>query len=229
MLLSINTSPAKASRRRGFTLVELLTVIAIIAVLATLMLSGLSSAKRRSRVTACTSNLRQISLALNMYLDDQETRPLNFSTLVTSGYLPAPAVLQCPEKNPPPQPSYFNNVFESVETTFDTNTVYHPTTYYNPLSWGDANWRALMNAGSSAGIAACQRHGWRRRLAENGVSQMVFILRAQRDGAVVRRFIFPEMAPPDFGDSNTTPNASAGPTTFLTSPWQLFADEQPQP
>jgi prepilin-type N-terminal cleavage/methylation domain-containing protein len=220
-----HTTPVKATRQRGFTLVELLTVIAIIAVLATLMLSGLSSAKRRSRVTACTSNLRQISLALNMYLDDQEARPPNFSTLVTSGYLPAPAVLQCPEKNPPTQ-GIQATVFEAY---FDTNITYHPTTYDNPLAWGDASWRALMNEGSSAGLAACQRHGWRRRMAENGAGQMTFILRAQRDGAVVRRFIFPETAAPDFGNVSTTPNASAGPTTFLTSPWQLFADEPPQP
>jgi prepilin-type N-terminal cleavage/methylation domain-containing protein len=54
-------------RDRGFTLVEMLVVIAIIAVLVALLLPVLSRAKERARRTACLNNLKQVNLALHLY------------------------------------------------------------------------------------------------------------------------------------------------------------------
>src|SRR5437867_643061 len=84
-------------RRSWFTLIELLTVMAIIAVLATLLMTALASAKKKSRQAYCTSNLHQISLALNMYLDDFEKRPPSFEELVATKNLTYPEVFLCPE------------------------------------------------------------------------------------------------------------------------------------
>jgi len=62
-----------ARQVRAFTLIELLVVIAIIALLAAILFPVFARAREKSRQTTCTSNLRQIGLAMDQYLMDYDS------------------------------------------------------------------------------------------------------------------------------------------------------------
>ncbi len=57
---------------RGFTLIELLVVIAVISLLMAMLLPALDAARRLARRTVCQSNLRQIAIGWELYLDDND-------------------------------------------------------------------------------------------------------------------------------------------------------------
>ena len=58
----------------GFTLIELLVVIAIIAVLLAILLPSYRKARERVRETICKSNLRNVGVAISMYLEGNDHR-----------------------------------------------------------------------------------------------------------------------------------------------------------
>jgi len=70
----IHTRRRMGRQTRGFTLIELLVVIAIIAVLLSIMFPAMRKVKEVARENICKSHLKNIGLAVAMYLDDFERK-----------------------------------------------------------------------------------------------------------------------------------------------------------
>jgi len=232
-------SHTAALRLGAFTLVELLTVIAIIAVLATLLMTAVASAGRKSRTAVSTFNLHQISLALDMYLDDIGKRPPGAEELVSSKYLTGPRSLLCPEDRtgnwgPLVETASSLQSFSSIPSDPQAPPIPTPplpalqrSYLLHPLTWNDDAWNRLLQEGSSAGLAACQLHGLGRQdlLAPTVRNFEGLLLRAQHDGAVVRRHIFWDKFPPPGDSAAAFPDAvSSGVGMANDYPWQIYID-----
>src|SRR5262245_20016614 len=66
-----------SARDEGFTLTELLVVIALIAILASLLLPALGKAKQKAQGIACLNHLKQLQFAWFLYDDDHHKLPPN--------------------------------------------------------------------------------------------------------------------------------------------------------
>jgi len=148
-------------RRSGFTLIELLVVIAVIAVLLAILLPALRKVKVITKRITCQSNLKQIAVAWNMYLDDNEGRFYQdaYANLLFGGWS------GCQSPSPRPLNMYFNlplvlgeqaNI-ETVEENNDAKIFYCPVdrggvATYAPLTkaynlWGTSYQTNIMLVG----------------------------------------------------------------------------------
>lgn len=89
------------TNRKGFTLIELLVVIAIIAILAAILFPVFAKAREKARQSACSSNLKQIMLAVTQYSQDYDEMILvgpdtGGPVAVLEPYIKSSAIWVCP-------------------------------------------------------------------------------------------------------------------------------------
>ncbi len=89
------------SHRKGFTLIELMVVMAIILILAGLLTPGLMSAREQAKKTNCLNNLKQIYTAMQMYLtanNEQYPPTSGWGSLLYPEYIDDENVFDCQDK-----------------------------------------------------------------------------------------------------------------------------------
>jgi prepilin-type N-terminal cleavage/methylation domain-containing protein/prepilin-type processing-associated H-X9-DG protein len=116
-------------KRRAFTLLELLVVLAIVVILASLLLPAISRTKETGRSAVCLNNLHQIGLGLQLYVQDNENRlpvmydrptnnipmPGKSMDVVLAQTLGTTAVFRCP--------SDFRRLFELTGSSYSWNVL----------------------------------------------------------------------------------------------------------
>lgn len=65
----------KRERERGFTLIEMMIVVAIIAILVTVLVPNFMRARAQAQTAACEGNLKEIATALELYQTDHDAYP----------------------------------------------------------------------------------------------------------------------------------------------------------
>jgi prepilin-type N-terminal cleavage/methylation domain-containing protein/prepilin-type processing-associated H-X9-DG protein len=92
---SRRTAIAKSQFSSGFTLIELIVVIAIIGLLAAILFPVFARAREKARQATCQSNLKQLGLAFQQYIHDNDERyPMTYNCaacVVPCGSAPLPA------------------------------------------------------------------------------------------------------------------------------------------
>jgi prepilin-type N-terminal cleavage/methylation domain-containing protein len=159
-------------KRRGFTLMELLTVLAILALLIALLLPVVTIARRRAQMAPCISNLKQIYLAWSLYKEENNDQwAPGIKALVSQGNK---AIFRCPDDT-------HNGLNRRQSLSAGTAISYYYLLDLSPLPEFS---QALAEKDPNYGIVVCILHGKIDAMA----LQPEFLLRAVplADGVVQR-------------------------------------------
>jgi len=117
-------------RKTGFTLLEMLVVIAIIGVLAGFLFPAISSSREKANSTKCRSNLKQIVMACNLFQQENRNYPILSNTTLDAELIPdfleSTEVFTCPTNRSGASYTYNTTLFasaESIDTIYASDAV----------------------------------------------------------------------------------------------------------
>ena len=138
-------------KKKGFTLIELLVVISIIAMLLAILMPALGKVKEKAKAVVCRANLKQLSLALNVYTVDNNNKALlgdggkDFWFLQIAPYMGEASYSDNPEDNLEGSmrvlycPSTKEPIFDNWGTS-ETRWRYHVNNFGSEGSYGINSW-----------------------------------------------------------------------------------------
>jgi prepilin-type N-terminal cleavage/methylation domain-containing protein/prepilin-type processing-associated H-X9-DG protein len=155
--------PPGNSGRPGFTLVELLVVIAVIAILAALLLPALTTARDRAYGVASLNNTRQLTAAWVLYADDHEGR-LTYN--LGMGANPARGAV-----SPKTDLNWVNSVLTWGLDPDNTNTATLTEASLGPYA---SRVTAIYHCPADRVLSSVQRNaGWSQRVRSYSMNAMV--------------------------------------------------------
>ena len=172
-----------STSRRGFTLIELLVVIAIIAILAAILFPVFAKAREKARAISCTSNVKQIGLAILQYNQDNDEKFMPGLAIATpanavgqgwagqtSPYAKSTGLYKCPDDSTQQAPA-----------TGTTPTLYPVSYAFNSNLAGTGSTGALASLGAPAStVMLCELQGIASPI--NQVNESADTTNTPRDG-----------------------------------------------
>ncbi len=128
--------------KRGFTLIEIVVVIAVIGILASVVIANVQSAKMKARDTQRMSDLQNIQVALRIYKDANGTYPSSPTAQVIGVGGSIDAILSPYLPSIPKDPGAGAYVYDSsIKCKYISNTVSHTVLYATVTELpGTGNW-----------------------------------------------------------------------------------------
>ncbi|MDB6109639.1 MAG: hypothetical protein JWR69_1389 [Pedosphaera sp.] len=149
-----------ARHRVGFTLLELLIVVAIIGILAAMLLPALTRSKDRAKAIFCMNNSKQLALAWTMYSGDNNDR------LVYN--LGGDANRQ--SLAPRDQPNWVDNIMDWELSPDNTNTAFIGTSMLGPYAYATT----IYKCPGDKALSQIQREaGWTARVRSVSMNAMI--------------------------------------------------------
>lgn len=111
--------------QRGFTLLEMMVVVAIIAILAAILIPNFTHARAQAATSACMGNLKTIATALELYYTDKQSYPAASNTAIDGSATGSGGMLEGYLGQPPEDPAAGSGKYY----TFTTSTSGGVDTY----------------------------------------------------------------------------------------------------